>query len=96
MAKVGLAEGGIVTKPTTALIGEGGEPEAVIPLSKLDEVTGGNNGTTNMVDNRSNTDMTETNKLLKSLISAVSSGGDVYLDGNKVGKSLAIATSNMG
>ena len=31
---VGLAEGGIVTKPTTALIGEGGEPEAVVPLSK--------------------------------------------------------------
>lgn len=30
-----LANGGIVTSPTTALIGEGGEPEAVIPLSKL-------------------------------------------------------------
>ena len=30
-----LAEGGIVTKPTFALIGEGGESEAVIPLSKL-------------------------------------------------------------
>ena len=32
---VGLAEGGIVTEPTTALIGEGGEPEAVTPLSKI-------------------------------------------------------------
>lgn len=31
---IGLAEGGIVTDPTTALIGEGGEPEAVVPLSK--------------------------------------------------------------
>ena len=31
---VGLAEGGVVTKPTLSLIGEGGEPEAVIPLSK--------------------------------------------------------------
>ena len=41
-------------------------------------------------------DMTETNKLLKQLISAVNSGGDVFLDGNKVGKSLAIATSDMG
>lgn len=30
-----LANGGIVTSPTTALIGDGGEPEAVIPLSKL-------------------------------------------------------------
>ena len=38
----------------------------------------------------------DTNKLLKQLIEAVNAGGDVYLDGNKVGKSLAIATSNMG
>jgi tape measure domain-containing protein len=30
-----LAEGGIVTSPTLAMIGEGGESEAVIPLSKL-------------------------------------------------------------
>jgi len=37
----GLATGGIVTKPTLAMIGEGGEPEAVIPLSKM-----GNMGTT--------------------------------------------------
>ena len=27
-----LAEGGIVTKPTLAMVGEGGESEAVIPL----------------------------------------------------------------
>ena len=30
-----LASGGIVSKPTMALIGEGGESEAVMPLSKL-------------------------------------------------------------
>lgn len=30
-----LAEGGIATSPTLAEIGEGGEPEAVMPLSKL-------------------------------------------------------------
>ena len=41
-------------------------------------------------------DMTETNKLLKSLISVVSEGGDVFLDGNKVGKSLVLANSEMG
>jgi hypothetical protein len=35
-----LAEGGIVTKPTLALIGEGGESEAVIPLSKLGNMGG--------------------------------------------------------
>ena len=29
-----LAVGGIATGPTTALIGEGGEPEMVLPLSK--------------------------------------------------------------
>jgi hypothetical protein len=31
----GLAEGGYVTGPTNALIGEGGEPEYVIPESKM-------------------------------------------------------------
>jgi cob(I)alamin adenosyltransferase len=31
----GLATGGVVTKPTLALIGEGSESEAVMPLSKL-------------------------------------------------------------
>jgi len=35
-----LAEGGIVTGPTLAMIGEGGESEAVIPLSKLGSVAG--------------------------------------------------------
>lgn len=39
-----LAEGGIVTGPTLAMIGEGSESEAVIPLSKLDNMTGSNNG----------------------------------------------------
>lgn len=37
-----LAEGGIVSKPTLAMIGEGGESEAVIPLSKLGQVSGAN------------------------------------------------------
>ena len=36
-----FADGGIVTGPTRALIGEAG-PEAVIPLSKLDNIVGGN------------------------------------------------------
>lgn len=35
-----MARGGIVTRPTMALIGEAG-PEAVIPLSQLDRVAGG-------------------------------------------------------
>ena len=36
-----LAQGGIVTGPTLAGIGEGGEPEAVLPLSKLSRMLGG-------------------------------------------------------
>lgn len=35
-----LAEGGIATSSTLANIGEGGEPEAVIPLSKLSSMLG--------------------------------------------------------
>ena len=37
-AAAGLAEGGIVTRPTKALIGEAG-PEAVIPLSRAGSIT---------------------------------------------------------
>lgn len=37
----GLAEGGLVTKPTLAMVGEGGESEAIIPLSKLGDISGG-------------------------------------------------------
>jgi len=33
-----LAKGGIITGPTLALVGEGNESEAVIPLSKLDQM----------------------------------------------------------
>ena len=36
-----LSEGGIVTSPTLAMIAEGGESEAVIPLSKLGNLGGG-------------------------------------------------------
>jgi hypothetical protein len=43
----GLADGGIVTKPTLAMVGEGGEPEAVIPLSKMGSMGGGVNITIN-------------------------------------------------
>lgn len=40
-----LAKGGVTTGPTLAMIGEGSENEAVLPLSKLDAmVNGGRNG----------------------------------------------------
>jgi hypothetical protein len=38
--KPGFASGGIITKPTDAWIAEGGESEAVIPLSKLPGLVG--------------------------------------------------------
>lgn len=46
-----LAEGGIVTKPTLAMIGEGGESEAVIPLSKLGNFGGNSSQTFNVTVN---------------------------------------------
>jgi hypothetical protein len=53
----GLADGGIVTKPTLAMIGEGGESEAVIPLSKLNQVGGSGDLTIN-VNNQSGVPIT--------------------------------------
>ncbi|CEN86372.1 phage tail tape measure protein [Paraclostridium sordellii] len=47
-----LAEGGIVTKSTLALVGEGKEHEAVIPLSKLDKLV--TNSVQKVLDNRGN------------------------------------------
>jgi hypothetical protein len=45
-----LAQGGIVTGPTLAMIGEGNGPEAVIPLDRMGEfgMGGGNNVTINV------------------------------------------------
>ena len=78
---VGLAEGGIVTQPTKALIGEGGEPEAVVPLSKAQGMGFG-----------SSEEIKQTNLLLKELISAVKQGGNVYMDSTKVGTAMAVGT----
>ena len=76
----GFAEGGIVTKPVAGLVGEAG-PEAIIPLSQAQNILGGGG---------------EVVALLKTLIAEVRKGGDVYLDGNKVGYSLALQSSQMG
>lgn len=142
----GLATGGIVTKPTMAMIGEGGESEAVIPLSKLENMLpsrdlgnsllkgltapmraigslipsegiqssissfeedpissiGGifesaKDGITNIFRGEDkNSDNGEVVVLLKELITAVKQGGDVYIDGAKAGRSMALATSKMG
>jgi len=142
-----LASGGIVTKATMAMIGEGSEPEAIIPLSKLSSMmpsgmdmgnslmkavtapmraigslipsegiqssissfeedpmgsignifSSAKEGISNIFggnDEKSNND--EVVVLLKELIVAVKEGGDVFIDGAKAGKSLALATSKMG
>lgn len=45
-----FAKGGIVTKPTLSLIGEGKEPEGIFPLSKLEKMMGGKSGGTPPVE----------------------------------------------
>ncbi len=60
-----MAEGGIVTKPTYAYVGEGDESEAVIPLSKLPELL-------QKVDGKQTTD--NDIKDLAKLLAAMSSG----------------------
>lgn len=53
-----LAEGGVVTGPTLALIGEGRESEAVIPLSKLNTMMeGGGSGRTEVFGRISGSDI---------------------------------------
>lgn len=75
---IGLATGGIVTSPTTALIGEGGEPEAVVPLSRASSMGFGGSE--------------RTIQLLERLVTAVERGGVVELDGNKVGTALGLVS----
>ena len=62
-----LAEGGIATRSTIANIGEGREPEAVLPLSKLSAMLGGATGGGNISVSFSPT-------------INVTGGGDVYAD----------------
>jgi hypothetical protein len=96
MGAMGLAEGGVVMpRPggTSAIIGEGGEPEMVLPLSKANAMGFGGGGQSNAQLQR---EMQQVNKNLQMLIAAVEQGGDVFIDGAKVGKSLVLATSNLG
>lgn len=37
LERTGFAEGGFVTRPTDAMVGEGGQPEYVIPASKMND-----------------------------------------------------------
>ena len=98
MGKFGLAEGGIVmprTGGTEFVVGEAGEPEMVLPLSKANAMGFGGGGG-NQNNAQLQREMQQVNKNLQMLISAVEKGGDVFMDGAKVGKSLVLATSNLG
>ena len=124
---VGLETGGIVTQPTAALIGEGDEPEAVLPLSKLSSMlpdlsgmAGGAldimtaparglasgigsiaGGVSDFVGGLFGGDEAEVGNAeiiaeLRAIKIAIEKGGDVYIDGAKAGKSMALATSKIG
>jgi hypothetical protein len=84
-----FANGGTVSKPTVGMVGEGRYNEAIIPLpdgkSVPVQMNGGGSG--------GNSEITS---LLKELISEVKKGGNVYLDGSKVGYALALQSSKMG
>jgi len=73
---VKLAEGGIVTKPTNALIGEAG-PEAVVPLNS---------------DKSMNINTKALEAKIDKLIAVIERGGVVTLDGQKVGQALVLGS----
>ena len=85
---LGLAEGGIVTKPTVAMIGEGGEPEAVVPLSKASEMgfSGGASSSNLGVL------VEQMNKMNATLNAILNKEGTVVLDSTKVGTALTVGS----
>jgi hypothetical protein len=60
-----LADGGIVTAPTLAMIAEGNEPEAIIPLSKLGSMGFGGGGSQNITINVTSADPNEVVRALQ-------------------------------
>ena len=85
-----FANGGTVSKPTVGMVGEGRYNEAIIPLPDGKSVPVQMNGGGGSGGN------SEITSLLKELISEVKKGGNVYLDGSKVGYALALQSSKMG
>ncbi|MGX1512241.1 phage tail tape measure protein [Streptomyces collinus] len=79
-----LAEGGVTTGPTFAMIGEGSEQEAVLPLSKLDgmlrSVAGAVRNTSGSQDVNLRVEVAgprEFKTLIRSVVASGSRGGDV-------------------
>lgn len=68
-----LAEGGVVHRPTVALIGEGGEPEAVVPLSKASQF-GFNQGSGQVVNVYINAPTYSGDQLAESIAEGIARG----------------------
>lgn len=80
-----LANGGLVTSPTLAMVGEGKEDEIVSPLSMLRQIENEGSSETNALLGQ----MIEQNKQLINIMSLLlSKDTDVYLDRDKVGAML--------
>lgn len=62
-----MASGAVVTRPTLAMIGEGREPEAVLPLSRLDSMLG---------DDRRSGPVVLAERSIRDLASAILAGAD--------------------
>lgn len=83
-----FAEGGIVSRPTLAMIGEGGEPEVVAPFSKLDKMINGKKeeskpvqmNIVNVVDPQmvNKAIMNDPNTVVNVIASDINSRGTVY------------------
>ncbi len=93
---IGLAEGGIVTEPTTALIGEGGEPEAVTPLSKIGDFVSDifdNGKPTSSSPSINLTPLVEQMNTMNATLNAIlNKEGTVMLDSTKVGTALSVGS----
>lgn len=80
-----LADGGYVTAPTLAMVGEGKENEIVSPESKMREIENEGANSTNILLNQ----MIEQNKQLINIMTMLlNKDSDVYLDRDKVGAML--------
>jgi hypothetical protein len=77
-------EDGVIS-PDGGLVVSG--PKGSIQLDKNDTIVAGTN-----LGGRSN-ESTETNRLLRELVTMVGRGGNVYIDGNKAGQALVLAGS---
>jgi hypothetical protein len=78
-----MASGGIVSKPTIAMIGEGNEPEAVFPQSKLENFVGKIVGATADAKQGGSSNDKKTEGLVSSLQSQLAAGAAINQTASK-------------